>query len=204
MSARYKLVRRPSMGKTDEKQPLYPQFAPDGTIRLEELAENAQERGVGTAQMKAALQVLQDVIVDALRFGQNIELDGIGTFSVSLKARPVMDKKEIRSESVFFQDVTFRSSSKLRDRLQAMMLYRSGEEEVIGFTPEECEARTMKYLETHPYISGKIYRSLCRCGKTKAAADLKRMRQEGKLMLRRIGNSYLYQLAKAEERETKD
>lgn len=192
MSARYKLVRRPAMGKTDEKLPLYPRFAPDGTIRLEELVENAQGRGLSSAQMKAALQVLQDVIVDALRFGQNIELDGIGTFGMSLKARPVMDKKEIRAESVFFQDVTFRSSAKLRDRLKSLMLYRQDEEEVTGFTPEECEARTMKYLETHPYISGKIYRSLCRCGKTKAAADLKRMRMEGKLAIRHIGNSYLY------------
>lgn len=192
MSARYKLVRRPAMGKTDEKLPLYPRFAPDGTIRLDELVENAQGRGLSSAQMKAALQVLQDVVVDALRFGQNIELDGIGTFSMSLKARPVMDKKEIRAESVFFQDVTFRSSAKLRDRLKSLMLYRQDEEEVTGFTPEECEARTMKYLETHPYISGKTYRSLCHCGKTKAAADLKQMRMDGKLAIKRIGNSYLY------------
>ncbi|WP_298547153.1 hypothetical protein [uncultured Parabacteroides sp.] len=33
---------------------------------------------------------------------------------------------------------------------------------------------------------------LCRCGKTKAAADLKRMMQAGKLVRTFVGNAYLF------------
>ena len=48
-------------------------------------------------------------------YGYNVELEGIGTFSVSLKSRPVMEKNEIRAESIHFKDVKFRSSKELRD-----------------------------------------------------------------------------------------
>lgn len=194
MSAEYKLVRRPGMGETDVKQPLYPRFVPWKTVRLKDLIASARGRSsFSSADITGMLQLIQDLMVDALMFGQNIELEGIGTFSVSLKARAVMDKKEIRAESVHFQDVTFRSATELRDRLRAMPLERSQQSERIGFSPEECEARTMEYLKTHQYISGKIYRGLCRCGKTKAAADLKRMTAEGKLVRKYIGNAFLFQ-----------
>lgn len=106
-----------------------------------------------------------------------------------------MEEKEIRAESIRFQDVTFRSSKELRDRLCTMQLERSTEKDPVGFAPEVCEARTMEYLKSHPYISGKIYRGLCRCGKTKAAADLKRMMCEGKLVREYVGNSWLYKKA---------
>lgn len=199
MSAEYKLVRRPGMGKTDIKQPLYPRFAPWKTVRLKDLITSARGRSsFSSADITGMLQLVQDLMVDALMFGQNIELEGIGTFSVSLKARPVLDKKEIRAESVHFHDVTFRSATELRDRLRTMPLERSQQSERAGFSSEECEARTMEYLKTHPYISGKIYRGLCRCGKTKAAADLKRMTAEGKLERTFVGNAYLFQPIPAE------
>lgn len=195
MSANYKLVRNLSPNKSDEQQPLHARFVANGVMRTDELIENAVGRSsLSAADIKAALQLFQDLIVNALTYGDDIELEGIGTFSVALKNRPVMDKKEIRAESVHFRDVTFRSSKKLRDRLKAMHLYRVEEEEKpLGFTAEECEARTLEYLQNRQYISGKTYRSLCLCGKTKAAADLKRMMKEGKLIRKYIGNSYLYQ-----------
>lgn len=195
MPAEYKLVRRPGMGRTDVKQPLYPCLVPWRTVRLDDLVSMAQGRSsFSSADIKGVLQLLQDLIVDALQYGQYVELEGIGTFGVSLKSRPVMEEKEIRSESIRFHDVTFRSSKELRDRLRTMQLERSPEKDPVGFTPEVCEARTLEYLKTHPYISGKIYRSLCRCGKTKAAADLKRMMKEGKLERTFVGNTYLFRV----------
>ncbi len=195
MSAEYKLVRRPNPYKTDVKQPLYPCFVPWRTVRLDDLAKMAQGRSsFSSADIKGMLQLLQDLIVDALEYGQCIELEGIGTFGISLKSRPVMEEMEIRAESIHFQDVTFRSSKELRDRLRTIHLERSPEKAPVGFTPEACEQRTMEYLKTHPYITGKVYRGLCRCGKTKAAADLKRMMQEGKLARTFVGNAYLFRL----------
>lgn len=117
MSAEYKLVRRPDPHKTDVKQPLYPCFVPSRIVRLDDLARMARGRSsFSSADIKGMLQLLQDLIVDALEYGQCIELEGIGTFGISLKSRPVMEEKEIRAESIRFQDVTFRSSKELCHR----------------------------------------------------------------------------------------
>lgn len=195
MSAHYRLVQNPDREKSGEKQPLHARFVPMGVKRLDDLVRDARGRSTfSSADIKGALQLFQDLISDALVFGYEIELDGIGTFGLSLKCRPVMNKKEIRAESIHFKDVTFRSSRKLRDRLNGIPLVRFEEKEVEGFTPEECEQRVLGYLSEHTYISGKVYRALCRCGKTKASTDLKRMLQEGKLERRRVGTSLLYKL----------
>jgi len=103
-----------------------------------------------------------------------------------------MDKKEIRSESITFKDVTFRSSSALRKRLQSLQLTRVDCIENAGFREEECETRTMKYLETHDYITGRDYSILCKCGSTKASIDLRKMKDAGKLTRTRLGSLYLY------------
>lgn len=134
MSAEYKLVRRPDPHKTDVKQPLYPCFVPSGIVRLDDLARMARGRSsFSSADIKGMLQLFQDLIVDALEYGQCIELEGIGTFGISLKSRPVMEEKEIRAESIRFQDVTFRSSKELCHRLCAMQLERSPEKAPVGF-----------------------------------------------------------------------
>ena len=77
MSAEYKLVRRPNPYKTAVKQPLYPCFVPWRTVRLDDLARMAQGRSsFSSADIKGMLQLLQDLIVDALEYGQCIELEG--------------------------------------------------------------------------------------------------------------------------------
>lgn len=73
MSAEYKLVRRPDPHKTDVKQPLYPCFVPSGIVRLDDLARMARGRSsFSSADIKGMLQLLQDLIVDALEYGQCI------------------------------------------------------------------------------------------------------------------------------------
>ena len=88
---------------------------------------SSAERSPGLLSLRGYerdLAAFQDMMVDFLMFGYNVELEGIGTFSVSLKSRPVMEKNEIRAESIHFKDVKFRSSKELRDRLKTMPVFR--------------------------------------------------------------------------------
>ncbi len=192
MSAEYRLVRRPSMGNRDVKQPLFPRFAPIETLHTEYLINRAEMTTFSSAEVKGMLEILQDAIVKALESGNKIEIEGIGTFGITLKGRPVMDKKEIRSESITFKDVTFRSSSALRKRLRTMHLTRVNSTESTCPAPEECEAKAMQYLETHDYITGRDYRFLCGCSKSKAASDLRKMENDSKLTRTRFGTLFLY------------
>ena len=127
MSANYKLVRNPNPNpeESGKSLPLHPRLVSCGTIHTDEFISRAKSRSsFSPADMKGILQLFQDMMVDFLMFGYNVELEGIGTFSVSLKSRPVMEKNEIRAESIHFKDVKFRSSKELRDRLKTMPVFR--------------------------------------------------------------------------------
>lgn len=199
MSASYKLVRMPDPTKSGIIRPLHPRFVPNSTVTTDTLMEVIVSRSsFSSADVKGVLQLLQDTLASHLMMGFSVKLEGIGTFSVSLKGRPVMDKKEIRSESIHFKDVKFRSSKALRVRLKAMPVYRSEVKERESFTLEECEKRLLWYLENRkPFITGRIYQALNHCGKTKAAAELKHFRQKGIITRQGYGPTTFY--TKAEE-----
>ena len=106
-------------------------------------------------------------------YGYNVELEGIGTFSVSLKSRPVMEKNEIRAESIHFKDVKFRSSKELRDRLKTMPVFR---DEYTVSDPaypsaKECEQEVFRYLETNLYPPEEVYVALRMLQQSKASLD---------------------------------
>lgn len=194
MTANYKLVKNLSARKSDGKVLYHARYVPEKTVRTDELTNQVRERtALSPADLKAALQVLQDLIVDSLSNGRNVELEGIGTFSVVLAHRPLEDKK-VRAESIHFRDVHFRSSSKLRERLQHMLLRRVDAETPSVLTDAEREERTLSYLQDHPYITGREYASLNECGRTKASADLRRMLEKGRLQRKRFGGMWLYSI----------
>ena len=197
MTAHYKLVRNPKpiAENSDKSQPLHPRFVALGTLRQEEFIEAAKERSsFSSADIKGVLQLCQDVAVDYLRQGYNVELEGIGTLSVALKSRPEMEKEKIRSASIRFKDVRFRSSKALRDALKDMKLMRDPEKvsDPSSLTAKECERLLFEYLSTHPFILRKEYMQLCQCSKTKALQDLRKYVIEEKLSTKKVGTSFLY------------
>ena len=119
MGAKYALYENPNPKGDGKKQPLHARIVPRGTIHTLEIAEEiADSCGYSTATTKGMLDALAKVISKNLRYGYTVELDDLGSFSISLKSRPVMDKKEIRSWSVNFGNVHFKGSKKLKNRLK--------------------------------------------------------------------------------------
>ncbi len=200
MSANYKLVRNPDPTRSGKTQPYHVRFVPNGTVSTDLLIKSILPRSsFSSADYKGMLQLIQDAIVENLLFGYNVKLEGIGTFTISLKCPPLMDKKKVRSEAVSFRDVKFRSSLKLRQRLTGMRVYRAREVARKIFSLEECENRLMDYFENNFYITGRIYMTLNHCCKTKAAAHLKQFRQEGKIVRQGYGPTTFYTKAMSEE-----
>lgn len=201
MGARYTLVRNPNPEGDDKKQALHARVVPYGTVGIDQLMENAQGRSTFTAaDIRGALQIIADLMAERLEEGYNVELEGIGFFSVSLSSRPVMEKKEIRSESIHFKNVNFRCGKYLRDKLKTMPLTRLKEEKADLVQPAEREQRLMHYLEKHHYITSSTYRGLTGCTKYSALQDLNRLVEEGKLQTGGYRSTRIYLMkAKADK-----
>lgn len=182
MCARYRMVRNPNPTGDKKKQALHPRVVPYGTLRTDDVIKEAESRsGMSGADIKGALRVIADVMASRLDQGYNIELDGLGFFSVSLSSRPVTDKKEIRSESIHFKNVNFRCGKYLKSKLKTMHLERIPEGKGVLPSFEERVRRLTEYLHTHHYITCSDYRDLTGCSKYRALEDLNRLINEGKL-----------------------
>lgn len=182
MCARYRMVRNPNPTGDKKKQALHPRIVPYGTICTNDLIEEMESRsGMSGADIKGALRVIADVMADRLEQGYNVELEELGFFSVSLTSRPVLDKKEIRSESIHFKNVNFRCGKYLKSKLKTMALERMPEGKGVLPSFEERVRRLTAYLETHHYITCGDYRDLTGCSKYRALADLNQLLGEGKL-----------------------
>ena len=182
MAANYKLVRNPDPANSDKLKPLHPRIKSLGTLSIEQLADRAQGRSsLSPATIKSALLVISDLLQETLREGYNVNLNNIGYFSVSLKSRPVMEKNEIRSESVHFSHVNFRCSQELKDKLSTMEVTRAQSVTVPNLSQTEKELRLKKHFEQKLNLTTTEYMNLTYCSRQKALKELKSLVQEDKI-----------------------
>ena len=117
MAADYDFRRKPNEKGDGEVQPLYPRIVSKGTIDSKRLFREIAEASSFTEGDLAGIMVaFQEKVSYYLSEGYHVKLGEIGYFSSSLKARPVMDKKEIRSVSISFDNVNFRATPWFRRR----------------------------------------------------------------------------------------
>ena len=103
--------RRPNPKGDGELQPLYPRIVNKGTIEMERLVQDIADMSSFTpGDVKGVVALLEDRISYYLSEGHHVQLGDIGYFSASLQARPVMDPKEIHSQTIFFGKVHLRVS----------------------------------------------------------------------------------------------
>lgn len=193
MGAKYALYENPNPKGDGKKQPLHARIVPKGTVRTEEIAEQiADSSGYSTGITKGMLDALAKAIARNLRQGYTVELEEIGSFSISLKCRPVMDKKELRSWSVRFGNIHFKGSKKMKDRLKSIDLERDSEARATRYSPEQRKGRMLLELKEKEFFTTAQYMRLNGCNRSTAARDVKEMIEAGKIKKLGYGKAVLY------------
>ena len=135
----------------------------------------------------------QEKVSYYLSEGYHVKLGEIGYFSSSLKARPVMDAKEIHAQSIYFDNVNFRPSSSFRKKVRGFV-----EKAKFGFSHsaevpvEERRRRLEKFLDERPMIRRKEYTQLTGLLKNKALNELNGWVKEGVLDTIGSGSHKIY------------
>lgn len=198
MSVEYDFRKRPSAKEEGKRQPLYPQVVSKGTIKTEELVrEISTDSSFSPGDVVGVLTALERRLVTHLQNGYHVQLGEIGYFSCGLKARPVMDKREIRAASIYVDHVNFRASSSFKRRCKGMVKrVSSGEgfQESAHLPLEERKACVLTYLQTHPFITRTVYSTLTGLLQKRALADLKLFIQEGLIVSQGRGSHKVYVL----------
>ena len=194
MAADYDFRRKPNEKGDGEVQPLYPRIVSKGTIDSKRLFREIAEASSFTEGDLAGIMVaFQEKVSYYLSEGYHVKLGEIGYFSSSLKARPVMDAKEIHAQSIYFDNVNFRPSSSFRKKVRGFVeKAKSGFAHSTEVPVEERRRRLEKFLDERPMIRRKEYTQLTGLLKNKALNELNGWVKEGVLDTIGSGSHKIY------------
>lgn len=117
MSIYYKLYEQNDNLNSAEsrKQGLYPRIISRKTVGLAELCKRKAEGTTFNAfELEIAAKMLVEGILDELADGNNVSIDGFGTFSVSAEAiREAKQQHDIRAESIKLKRIVFKAAQAL-------------------------------------------------------------------------------------------
>ena len=195
MSAEYDFRRKPNEKGDDEVQPLYPRIVSKGTVDSKKLFKEIAEASTFTlGDLEGMVVALQEKISYYVSEGYHVKLGEIGYFSGSLKAtRPVMDKKEIRSASIAFDNVNFRATPFFIGRCSGTLSRATYGFQESDHLPDEVRMKRLEeFLEKNYFITRKEYSQITGLLKGKAALELNSLVKKGILKTRGTGSHVVY------------
>lgn len=187
MSVKYEFYPNPAAEGNPGEPRYHVRTVTEGTVDTPWLARKIQSRcTASSADVKAVLEALQEVVVEELTEGRRVHIDGLGYLSMTLACPSVEPGRAIRAESIRFKSVSFRAEAGLKEKLAAARFERADRKHhSTSFTPAETDDLLAGYFATHPTLSRQNFQHLCGCLKTTANRRLKTLVKEGKL--RNIG-----------------
>lgn len=196
MCAKYTFYKNPPNPETGESDSLYAKIVSEGRIGSDQLAEEiGQTCSFSPGVVKGIVQALSDRLLFHLRKGETVDLEGIGSFSVTLKTpRGITDPAQIRAESIRFNKVTYRCAPKLKQALKVLPLVRATLPPRKTRTEEERLANILAKLEKAHLVSSTDCMALNQCSRYQALKDLKKLYEAGQLTLLGRGKQQYYVL----------
>ena len=187
--AKYKLQEMSDM-RDEGKRRVYPKMVPYRTLSRKEFVEQMQsyhrDRSQGT--IEAVLTDVEDVLVRMLSMGYNVNLEGLGTFSLSLgfeDDKPTemqTDDDMMKYRKVGVKNVNFNSSPEFVKAVK-METDCDLEREMSGvkvirkqlYSKEERIARALEVIEKNGVLTLGDYASVNNLSRTSASMELKKL-----------------------------
>ena len=184
MAAQYDFYKNPPSQKDPKKKSLHPRIVSFNTTTPEELATLVQDRcSATTADVSLVLDALRSVLIQQIKMGNRVHLEGLGYFMMTLTAEPIESDKEIRSESVHFKSISFRPEVKLKNAFKSIRLERAPKKAHSATLTEEAIIEKLKtHFTLYQTISRREFQALCSLQQTTAATRLKTLVVKGILL----------------------
>lgn len=200
MSAYYDLYETPDVQNTGEQQPLHARIVPSGTYSrkdfLERVARSSQTFNYNV--IDAVVGVVIDELAEALAEGHIVELGELGHLSISLKCtHKVMDKRDIRSESITLDNVHLRTSKEFKRKIRREMELERVEKSKhvsrkVEFSIEQRQQMLREFLKSNGGITRLEYSRLTGLSRLKAIDELNAFIKNGILRKRGAGRTVFY------------
>jgi predicted histone-like DNA-binding protein len=136
---------------------------------------------VTDADVAAVLQALGKCVCDELLDGNRVELEHLGTFSLSLtcgnkRLEDRVTKKDIRVKSILSPPC-----AEMKAAMRTAEIVSGGPNPNKQLSDTVIERRLEKYFEEHEYMQRRDFESVCECSRYTATKKLKELVKAGKL-----------------------
>ena len=184
---KYKLQEMPDVHNTGKRR-VYPKMVTNRTLSRKEFIKRMQgyHRGISESTTEAVLLDVADMLVEMLSMGYNVNLEGIGTFSLSLgfeddkptEMQSEEDKMTYRKVGV--KDINFKASpefiKEVKRETDRGLERDMGGVKVIRkqlYSKEERIARALEVIEVNGLITLSDYAYINNLSRTAASLELK-------------------------------
>lgn len=185
--AKYKLVEMADMDKTGSRK-VYPKMVAYRTLSTEEFIKKMKwyNNALPTSAIEAALSDMCNILARMLAMGYNVNLDGLGTFSLSLgfeDEKPIemqQDDDKMTYRKVGVKNVNFKTSPELIKEVR--LLANSDLERDMGgvkvikrelYSKEERVSRALEEIHENGFITLTDYAAINHLSRTAASMELK-------------------------------
>ena len=184
---KYKLQEMPDVHNTGKRR-VYPKMVTNRTLSRKEFVKKMQgyHRGISESTTEAVLMDVADMLVEMLSMGYNVNLEGIGTFSLSLgfeDDKPTEMKSEddkMAYRKVGVKDINFKASPELlksvKHETDRDLERDMGGVKVIRkqlYSREERIVRALEVIEANGLITLSDYAYINNLSRTAASMELK-------------------------------
>ena len=184
---KYKLQEMPDVHNTGKRR-VYPKMVTNRTLSRKEFIKKMQgyHRGISESTTEAVLLDVADMLVEMLSMGYNVNLEGIGTFSLSLgfeddkptEMQSEEDKMTYRKVGV--KDINFKAAPEfireVKRETDRDLERDMGGVKVIRkqlYSKDERIARALEVIEVNGLITLSDYAYINNLSRTAASLELK-------------------------------
>ena len=198
---KYKLQEMSDVHHTGKRK-VYPKMVVNRTLSRKEFIErmHGYHRGISPSITEAVLMDVEEILVEMLSMGYNVNLEGLGTFSLSLgfeDDKPTemqSDDDKMTYRKVGVRDVNFKASP---DFIKSVKLEtdRDLERDMGGvklilkkkYTREERIARALDVIDEKGFIGLTDYAYINNLSRTAASLELKEISYDETVPIRSVG-----------------
>ena len=199
--AKYKLQEMSDVHHTGKRK-VYPKMVVNRTLSRKEFIERMQgyHRGISASTTEAVLMDVEEILVEMLSMGYNVNLEGLGTFSLSLgfeDDKPTEmqgDDDKMTYRKVGVRDVNFKASpdfiqSVKRETDPDLEREMSGVKQILKqkYTREERIARALDVIDENGFIGLTDYAYINNLSRTAASLELKEIAHDETAPIRSVG-----------------
>ena len=147
-----------------------------------ELAEYINRACSATeADVAAVLQALGKCVCEELLDGNRVELDHLGTFSLSLTCGRKKLEDRVTKNDIRVKNILFTPCAEMKQVMCSAEIVSGGPNPNKQLSDEVILRRLAEYFEVHEFMQRRNFETVCECSRYTATKKLKELVKAGKL-----------------------